>query len=150
MFLSQYAPPKSQSGKNTSSVVPYILRQSKIPSCDINDLNPDFIVSLHCNAYNGSASGTEVLYHHRSAEGKLMAELLNARLVNALGLRNRGIKAKNAEDRGGYLLVSANAPRVIAEPFFIDNYSDLIKAKKKRKKLIKAYVLGIQSIASSI
>ena len=33
---------------------------------DINSLNPDFVLSLHCNAYNGRASGAEVLYYHRS------------------------------------------------------------------------------------
>ena len=32
---------------------------------DINALDPHFVVSLHCNAYDGKASGTEVLYYHR-------------------------------------------------------------------------------------
>lgn len=40
---------------------------------DINLLNPKFVVSLHCNAYDGSASGTEVLYYHRSETGKKIA-----------------------------------------------------------------------------
>jgi len=117
---------------------------------DINALDPDFIVSLHCNAFNGSAGGTEVLYYHRSVVGKFMAELLNTKLVNALGLNNRGIKPKTAEDRGGYLLVSTDAPCVIAEPFFIDNDSDLRKAMNKRKKLVKAYAVGIEAIANQI
>ena len=37
---------------------------------DINALNPDFIISLHCNAYNTEVSGTEVLYYHKSEKGK--------------------------------------------------------------------------------
>lgn len=86
---------------------------------DINQLNPDFIVSLHCNAFNRSASGTEVLYYHRSTKGKLAAEILRDNLVDALGLSNRGIKSRTSEDRGGYLLRYTNAPCIIAEPFFI-------------------------------
>ncbi len=117
---------------------------------DINQLNPDFIVSLHCNAFNRSATGTEVLYYHRSIDGKLAAEILQDHLVNALGLTNRGIKPRTSEDRGGYLLRYTNAPCVIAEPFFIDNDSDLQIATDKRKKLIKAYAKSINAIANAI
>ena len=120
-----------------------------LPS-DINEFNPDFIISLHCNAFNEEASGTEVLYYHRSTKGKLMAEILNEKLVDALGLNNRGIKPKSAEDRGGYLLKSTLAPCVIAEPFFIDNNSDLKVVIDKRDALIKAYASSIESIANSI
>ena len=97
---------------------------SSLPG-DINELNPDFIISLHCNAFDESATGTEVLYYHRSTQGKLAAEILRDHLVNALGLKNRGIRPKTSEDRGGYLLRYTAAPCVIAEPFFIDNDSDL-------------------------
>ena len=117
---------------------------------DINELNPDFIISLHCNAFNETASGTEVLYYHRSTKGKLMAEILNESLVDALGLSNRGIKPKSAEDRGGYLLKSTAAPCVIAEPFFIDNNSDLKAVNDNRDALIKAYATSIASIANAI
>lgn len=117
---------------------------------DINELNPDFIISLHCNAYNETASGTEVLYYHRSTKGKLMAEILNDELVGALGLNNRGIKPKSAEDRGGFLLKSTSAPCVIAEPFFIDNNSDLKVVIDNRDALIKAYASSIVSIASAL
>lgn len=120
-----------------------------LPS-DINEFNPDFIISLHCNAFNKTASGTEVLYYHRSTKGKLMAEILNEKLLGALGLNNRGIKPKSAEDRGGYLLKSTLAPCVIAEPFFIDNNSDLKVVIDKRDALIKAYATSIESIANSI
>ncbi len=120
-----------------------------LPS-DINEFNPDFIISLHCNAFNKTASGTEVLYYHRSIKGKLMAEILNEKLLEALELNNRGIKPKSAEDRGGYLLKSTLAPCVIAEPFFIDNNSDLKVVIDKRDALIKAYASSIESIANSI
>jgi len=117
---------------------------------DINEFNPDFIISLHCNAFNRSASGTEVLFYHRSTKGKLMAEILNEHLVEALGLKNRGTKPKTAEDRGGNLLKNTDAPCVIAEPFFIDNNDDLKTATDKRDALVKAYATGIEAIAASV
>lgn len=122
---------------------------SSLPS-DINQLNPDFIVSLHCNAFDENASGTEVLYHHRSVKGKLMAQILDDHLVKALNIKDRGIKPKTAEDRGGHLLKCTEAPCVIAEPFFIDNNSDLKVAMDNRKKLIRACAEGIQAIAQAI
>jgi N-acetylmuramoyl-L-alanine amidase len=117
---------------------------------DINELNPDFIISLHCNAFDGSASGTEVLYYHKSTKGKLIAGILNEQLVEALGLKNRGLKPKTAEDRGGYLLKNTVAPCVIAEPFFIDNNDDLKTANDKRDIIVKAYAKGVEAIAKSI
>jgi len=117
---------------------------------DINELNPDFIVSLHCNAFDGSASGTEVLYYHRSTKGKLIAGILNEQIFKALGLKNRGLKPKTAEDRGGYLLRNTVAPCVIAEPLFIDNNDDLKTTTDNRDILVKAYANGIEAIAESI
>lgn len=117
---------------------------------DINELNPDFIISLHCNAYNETASGTEVLYYHRSKKGKLIAEILNKNLVNALQLNNRGEKPKSSEDRGGNLLKLTNAPCVIAEPFFIDNNDDLQKALDNKEALVKAYAVSILEISKTV
>ncbi len=117
---------------------------------DINALNPDFIISLHCNAFNTRASGTEVLYYHRSEKGKMMAEILLKHLVEHLKLPNRGPKPKTAEDRGGYLLRYTKAPCVIAEPFFIDNDEDLSRALEDKDGLAEAYAQAIEEIASVI
>ena len=119
---------------------------------DINTLDPDFIVSLHCNGFNGRASGTEVLYYHKSEEGKKMAEILLNHLVEHLKLPNRGIKPKTAEDRGGPLLRYTKAPCVIAEPFFIDNDSDLSRAQKNEDidELAVAYAKAIEEISQIV
>lgn len=114
---------------------------------DINGLNPDFIVSLHCNAFDTHASGTEVLYYHRSTKGNRFAEVLREHLVQALGLPNRGTKPKTSEDRGGYLLKNTIAPCLIAEPFFIDNDDDLMVANEKHEDLVKAYAAAIAAIS---
>ena len=117
---------------------------------DINALDPDFIVSLHCNAFNGKASGTEVLYYHKSENGKKMAEILLEHLVEHLKLRNRGIKPRTAEDRGGYLLRYTKAPCVIAEPFFIDSDDDLARAQEDLDGLALAYANTIEEISEVV
>ena len=114
---------------------------------DINTLDPDFIISLHCNAFNRKASGTEVLYYHNSDASRTIAEILRRDLVDFLGLPDRGIKPKTSEDRGGYLLRYTSAPCVIAEPFFIDNDQNLSKAKENPEGLAAAYAGSIDEIA---
>jgi N-acetylmuramoyl-L-alanine amidase len=122
---------------------------SELPS-DINALGPDFIVSLHCNAFNKRVSGTEVLYYHKSQTGKRMAEALLNHLVKHLGLPNRGVKPKTSEDRGGTLLRYTDAPCVITEPFFIDNDRDLARAQEDMEGLVAAYATAIDEISRGV
>lgn len=110
----------------------------------INVLNPDAIISLHCNAFNTKVSGTEVLYYHRSGSGQALAAILQGNLVSALNLPDRGIKPVDSEGRGGHLLKQTNAPCVIAEPFFIDNDADLGRAQERFNELVDAYRVTIQ------
>lgn len=112
----------------------------------VNALNPDFVVSLHCNAFNKEASGTETLYYHSSKKGKEIAKLFQNRLVLSLELNNRGIKPKHSEDKGGYLLKYVKAPCVILEPFFIDNNSDLEKGLGLKPNLAQNISYAIQKI----
>jgi N-acetylmuramoyl-L-alanine amidase len=135
--------------KNTTIHRVYRKSYSSLPG-DINDLNPDFVVSLHCNSYDGSVSGSEVLFYHRSLIGKEMAGILLEKLVNCLNLPDRGIKPKTTEDRGGYLLRYTTAPCIISEPFFIDNDSDLARAMEKRDELAEAYAIAIDEISEFI
>ncbi len=115
---------------------------------DINELGPDFIVSLHCNAFNKTTSGTEVLFYHKSSRGRATAEILLGHLTNHLRLPNRGIKPRTVEDRGGYLLRYTNPPCVIAEPFFIDNDTDLARAQEDLDGLAAAYAAAIDESPS--
>ncbi len=117
---------------------------------DINAICPDLVVSLHCNAFNTKASGTEVLYYHKSEKGKKMADNLQNHFVEHLKLPDRGVKPKSAEDRGGYLLRYTKAPCVIAEPFFIDNDNDLAKAQGDMEGLAKAYAEAIEEVSQVI
>lgn len=95
----------------------------KLPS-EINELEPDLIVSLHANAFDTTVEGCETLYYHKSAKGKEIAQIIQDKLVSVIVNKDRGIKPKTSEDRGGYLLKETAAPCVICEPFFIDNILD--------------------------
>ena len=136
---------------NVNTTIQRIYRRPyKNLSDDINAYKPDFIISLHCNAFNTEATGTEVLYYHRSKHGKSCAQILQRTLVDHLQLRDRGTKSKKAEDRGGYLLRYTNAPCLISEPFFIDNDSDLARANEDLDGLAGAYTDAIDKIAAYI
>lgn len=104
----------------------------------INQLKPDYVLCLHCNAFNTRASGTEVLYYHRSPRGEQIASCLQTRIVATLGLPDRGIKSRTVEDRGGFVLKYTKAPCVILEPFFIDNTFDFKIGTKSKDKLAKS------------
>lgn len=109
----------------------------------INSVNPVLAVELHANAYNGSASGTEMLYWHSSRNGKRLAQLLQDQVSDVLGLPDRGIKPKTRGDRGALFLSATNCPAVIAEPFFIDNLGDREVALEKKEQLAVAYAKAI-------
>lgn len=140
---------KVQKAQKTDIQRVYRRTYKQLPD-DINELNPDFIISLHCNAYNGQVSGTEVLYYHKSERGKKMAEILLSHLVDHLKLPNRGIRPKTSEDRGGYLLHYTKAPCVIAEPFFIDNDNDLVRAQEDIDGLAGSYAAAIDQMSEEV
>lgn len=94
----------------------------------INALKADLIVSLHCNAFDTHANGCEMLYYHKSVKGKEVARIFQNNIVQGFDNKDRGIKPKRSEDRGGYLLRFTNAPCIICEPFFIDNDEEYLKA----------------------
>lgn len=89
----------------------------------------DLLVEFHCNAFDGRASGTEVVHARGSVRGMEAASILQRHLTAALGLPDRGIKPP-WNNRGGYLLYGVRQPAVIVEPFFIDNDRDLARARE--------------------
>lgn len=123
---------------------------SELPA-KVNSTGADIAVSLHCNAFNSGANGTETLYYHTSKNGKRLASLIQDEIVDCLMLPDRGTKARkgahkgSAGDRGGHLLKNTVMPCVIVEPFFIDCDSSLLLAITKIDELSEAYSCGIQA-----
>lgn len=114
---------------------------------EINAKNPDLVISFHCNSFNTEATGSEVLYYHKSIAGQALAETFVDALHKCLGLRSRGAKPKRTEDRGGIILRYTNAPCIILEPFFIDNPLDFSVGIDLKNELSLAISGTIQEIS---
>lgn len=89
--------------------------------------NGDLMISIHCNAANGTAHGTETVY--RGVGNKPMAARLNTAVCNALGTGSRGAKTELELGRGlnFKLAVMAFQPCFLIELGFIDHAEDLRK-----------------------
>jgi len=110
----------------------------------INKHNPRFIISFHHNSFSETSTGSETLYYHSSTKGKHLAEVIQRNIVSVLGYKDRGIRPKCSEDRGGFLLRYTNAPCIILEPCFISNTKELKDFILKQDLYIEAIVAGIK------
>ncbi len=81
----------------------------------------EVMVSLHCNAATGAASGSEVFY--RGADDKQKAEELSVAVASSLGLKDRGAKTE-AESQHSSLAVMEFDKCWLIELGFIDNEGD--------------------------
>lgn len=87
-----------------------------------NNANADVFVSIHYNAFKGiwgNHGGIETYYYPTSVKGKKLAQLVQAELVKATGLRDRGIKADNF-----YVLRETKMPAILCECGFMDNMEE--------------------------
>ena len=81
----------------------------------------DMMISLHCNAANGKASGTEVFY--RGEDDKDLATKLSAAVAAALGTKNRGAKTESQSQHSALAVLEFDKCWLI-EIGFIDNADD--------------------------
>ena len=100
---------------NSASTV----NQSLGSRCDkANNNRVDFFVSIHFNAFNGQANGTEVFAI--SDSGRKVAQKVLDEIVK-LGFFNRGVK--NGSHL--YVLRRTNMPGILIEGCFIDSTKDM-------------------------
>lgn len=84
-----------------------------------NASSADRFVSIHFNAFNGSANGTEVwLYSPQSKFNEVAEDVVDN--IAALGFANRGVKYK-----GFYVLRYTRKPGMLIECCFVDNQKDM-------------------------
>jgi N-acetylmuramoyl-L-alanine amidase len=117
----------------------------------VNELGPLVVVSLHCNASEDPKHrGMEVLHYAGSRAGAEFAECLRKEMRAALPFRDRGLKPRGLEDRGGPFLGLTNMPAVIPEPFFLTNSQDRRDGIWYRSIYIDALADGIEAYLRSI
>ena len=80
----------------------------------------DIFISIHCNAANGIARGTETLVHHLGGEADVLARFIQREIVSALGTRDRGVKERPEL----IVLRLTSMPAVLVETAFIDQDDD--------------------------
>jgi N-acetylmuramoyl-L-alanine amidase len=111
---------------------------------EANAWNPDVIVSLHCNAVNGQARGTEVEVYPDDDKGARLACCIQLQIVDSLGTVDRGIK-----DRPNLAVLRAtNAPAVLVEMAFIDNDNDADMLASRQDDFAAAIARGITDYTS--
>ncbi|MGL5151538.1 MAG: N-acetylmuramoyl-L-alanine amidase [Clostridium sp.] len=100
----------------------------------------DLFISIHLNAFNGSADGIETYIYNGSYSGKesnrSMAKRINDEVAQSVGFRNRGVKENNF-----YVLRETVAPAVLIELGFCDSKIDM--NKWNTEKIAAAMFKGI-------
>ena len=85
-----------------------------------NNANSDIFVSIHCNAFvNPAANGTQTFYYGSSYQGQRLAQSIQEKMIEANGLRDRGISTCNF-----YVVKHSYMPAVLIETAFITNYDE--------------------------
>lgn len=87
-----------------------------VRKCNAHDVDLD--VSIHFNAFNGAAHGTEVLVLNGSTQRTRAKRICDK--ISALGFDDRGVKATNSL----YVLRNTKAPALLVECCFCDNKVD--------------------------
>lgn len=113
---------------------------------DANEWPADVFVSIHCNAANGQASGTEVECYSRMSNGGNLAQCIQNQIVGALGTVDRGVK----EMPGIIVLRHTDMPAVLVETAFIDNDDDAALLTDKWDDFARAIARGVTDYVQSI
>ena len=93
--------------------------------------NGTIMISFHCNASTGTASGTETFY--RGDSHKAFAIRLNAIVCDGLGTKNRGAKTES-QSQHSTLAIMNFQPCFLIELGFIDNAGDRVKMLNAEKR----------------
>lgn len=113
---------------------------------------PDLIIELHFNAFNGKASGSEVLYSDQfdlaGLKERELAQLVQKEICKALGFKghqDRGAKdrPRTKREAGWFNLAQTiNVASILVEPFFGDNPDDALRAYQHKDELAQCMVDG--------
>lgn len=100
-----------------------------------NELDADVFVSLHANAYLGKMgdwSGIDTFVHTTNPEeARELAEVMQRSLIDATGLRDRGVKTANF-----HVLRETEMTAVLVEHGFMDSVIDLPKLKSDEYRVL--------------
>lgn len=111
-----------------------------------NESNADIFVSIHCNAFNGQAKGTETCIYSTGSQSNILADCIQTQIVDSLNTVDRGIKTRP----NLAVLRDTIMPAVLVELAFIDNADDLYLLKNKTDEFARAIARGITDYQLSL
>ncbi len=109
-----------------------------------NALVADIFISLHCNAFNQQARGTECLVFAKGFYAEDLADAIQRQIVNALDMVDRGVK----ERPDLAVLKHTVMPAVLVEMAFIDNEEDCEKLINQQDEFAAAIARGVTDYLS--
>ena len=129
--------------RTTDTFISLSARKSASVSYD-----PYIFCSIHLNAFNGSAKGTETYYYWTTGNSSVLANKVQAQLianfktVSGFTPTNRGVKT------AAYTVItgSSNVPAILTEGLFVDNSTEwgIINSESKDgfKKWVQGHLYG--------
>ena len=116
----------------------YADRQGPTVTETANDWGADIFVSIHCNAANTTAQGTEVECYG-SGTGEQLAQCIQSQIVDSIGTTDRGVKYMPQL----LVLKYTDMPAVLVEMAFIDNDEDAELLAGKQDEFARAIARGV-------
>ena len=104
-----------------------------------NSSDADIFVSIHCNAFNEAARGTEVEVYQYGGDAEKLANCIQKQIVDALGTLDRGVK----ERPNLVVLKRTDMPAVLVELAFIDEENDEVLLRTKQDDFARAIARGV-------
>jgi N-acetylmuramoyl-L-alanine amidase len=102
-----------------------------------NSSNADVFLSVHANAFNGSANGTETYWNstYQSSNSQRLANSIQSATLSKLGLNNRGVKTGNFA-----VIRSTRIPSALLELGFMDHAGDaaVLRQSSSRQRAAEA------------
>lgn len=113
-------------------------------TAEANAWGADLFVSIHCNAYNGTARGVETLCYDPVGESGSLALCIQQQLVDTLrtfdgAIPDRGVKQR----RNLAVLKYTDMPAVLVETAFIDNARDAVLLRERQDDIARAIARGV-------
>ena len=107
---------------------------------EANKWPADIFISLHCNAFNQQAKGTECLVFAKgSYSSENLAKAIQAQIIRSLNTVDRGVK----ERPDLAVLKGTKMPAVLVEMAFIDNADDCHKLIYQQDDFARAIARGV-------
>ena len=99
----------------------YADRQGLTVTETANEWGADVFLSIHCNAFNGAARGTETECYSRMSNGGALAQCIQVQIIDSIDTTDRGVR----ERPDLFVLRYTAMPAVLVEVAFIDNDDDM-------------------------